>query len=115
MNIFQTGIFAAVFSLGVTSTMLAQSFDPPPPKMPDEKTLELIQHRTIKLRDAVEKLPKTLPDHLRADVEIYLNGKLLIARPNFLNGYQQHMLTPEEKSLLQEGTNTIAAGITVLR
>ncbi len=68
---YHPAIFAILCSLLMTSLTTAQSFDPPPVKRPNEKTMELIQHRLIKLREAVEKLPKSLAEHVRADVEIY--------------------------------------------
>jgi predicted esterase len=73
MNIQRT-ISASGCCLFLTTIVTAQNYDLPPTKMPDEKTMELIQHRLIKLREAVEKLPASLPEHIRADVEIYLKA-----------------------------------------
>lgn len=72
-----------VCMLGVlvaASTALAQKFDPPAAKSPDEKTLDLIKHRTIKLAEAIKAIPATTPEPVRSDVEIYHKAAEWIVR-----------------------------------
>ena len=53
----------------------APKFNPPKAVPPDEKTADLIEHRTVKLRDAIKALPKGTPEHVRTDVEVYLKAR----------------------------------------
>jgi pimeloyl-ACP methyl ester carboxylesterase len=51
-------------------------------KSPDEKTMELIGHRIVKLRDAIKALPEKTPNHVRVDVEIFLKAAEWALRHN---------------------------------
>ena len=73
------GMFVCV-SLLAPSTVLAQKKDPPAVKPPDEKTIELIKHRTIKLAEALKALPAKTPEYMRSDVEIYHKAAEWIVR-----------------------------------
>lgn len=65
----------------------APKFDPPKTVPPDEKTMDLIQHRMTKLREAINALPKDTPEYVRVDVEIYLKALEWAARHNeFFDG-----------------------------
>jgi predicted esterase len=56
--------------------------DPVPVKPPDEQTIDLIKHRTIKLEEALKALPAKTPEYIRSDVEIYHKAAEWIVRHN---------------------------------
>ena len=78
--------------------MFAQpKFDDPKVKAPDEKTLELIRHRTQKLRETVKNLPATTPDHVRLDVEIFLKAvEWAVRHHEFYDGGKSALATLEQ-------------------
>jgi len=51
--------------------MIAQNFDPPPPKTPDEATLKLIAEKKAALDKAIAEAIKKLPAEHQADLLIY--------------------------------------------
>lgn len=69
-----------LLALLAVPTTLAQKFDPPATKSPDEKTLDQIKQRIVKLQDALTALPSTTPEFMRSDVEIYLKAAEWIVR-----------------------------------
>jgi len=78
----QRRIVLALIVLGLFPQRSMSQYDPPPVKQPDDKTLLLIQHRTLKLREAIQSLPENVPSQVRADVEIYLKAADWIVRHN---------------------------------
>ncbi len=71
-------------------------FDDPKVKMPDEKTMELIQHRTIKLTEALKALPASTPEYVRVDVEICLKAaEWAIRHHEFYDGGKAAVATLE--------------------
>ncbi|MBO0698188.1 MAG: prolyl oligopeptidase family serine peptidase [Zavarzinella sp.] len=68
---------AAVLSLGVP--VLAQSYDPPPPKTPDAATLQRIKDGTAKLKAAVAAVAPRVHPH-EADLEVYVKAAEWIVR-----------------------------------
>ncbi len=76
-------IFAVAY-LYVISTGRPQDpkFDDPKLKAPDEKTMDLIGHRIVKLRDALKALPEKTPEPVRIDVEIFLKAAEWAMRHN---------------------------------
>jgi hypothetical protein len=66
--------------LCLASTVLAQKFDPPPPKTPDAATLKLIEEKTTTLRKAVDAAAPNIPRTHRPDLEIYVKAAEWIVR-----------------------------------
>ena len=60
----------------------AQNYDPPAPFPPDAATVKLMGEKAAELKVAFEKMPRTLPLDVRADVEIYLKAVEWIVRHN---------------------------------
>jgi len=64
----------------LSNAAVAQKKDAPPPKKPDEKEMKLFDDSTNKLRETINALPKSVPDSVRIEVEIYLKAAEWVQR-----------------------------------
>lgn len=80
MFMLKHALALALFAIATTTTFAQKKKDPVPVKPPDEQTIDLIKHRTIKLEEALKALPSKTPEYMRSDVEIYHKAAEWIVR-----------------------------------
>ena len=80
MNALRCLGFACLGLVLLPGFSLAQKKNPPKIVAPDEKTNDLIKHRTTKLQDAIAALPAKTPPHVAVDVQIYLKAAEWVMR-----------------------------------
>jgi hypothetical protein len=76
MRLFLTSIAILI----CTSVAFAQKYDPPAAKTPDAATLNQIEERTAKLKEAVAAAAPKIPEIHRADLEVYVKAAEWIMR-----------------------------------
>lgn len=80
MFMLKHALALALFAIATTTAFAQKKKDPVPVKPPDEQTIDLIKHRTIKLEEALKALPAKTPEYMRSDVEIYHKAAEWIVR-----------------------------------